>query len=200
MRKISRYTIFLVLFGLLLLTVWYSGFKYRFVQTNTQINQEVILEQVKNVFQLGTVEGYFSDIYSYKEYYGFDISPFQKKALIRIKAKVLAGFDMDNINIEIDGLTKTVEISNIPFATILSIDHNLDYYDITEGTFNSFTTADYNKMNSQAKNFIENTAKNSNLLLKAQKQLEQNLYLLKTILNSNGWKLKTKFKSINRLK
>ncbi len=197
--KINKYIIFIFLLVFLSGISWYLGFKYKYIDKKTEITQESILEQVKSVLKLGTVEGYFSDIYSYKEYYGFDISPFQKKALIRIKAKVLTGFDLDNIAINIDEKNKTVSILNIPYPKIISIDHDLDYYDITEGTFNSFSNEDYNKMNKQAKSFIKNTALKSDLFIKAQKQLTQHLELLKSILKTYGWTLKIKYKAIENL-
>ncbi|MBK9982670.1 MAG: DUF4230 domain-containing protein [Saprospiraceae bacterium] len=45
-------------------------------------------------------------------------------------------------------------ISGMPPAEILSVDHDLDYYDLSEGFFNSFSTEDYNKINADAKDFV----------------------------------------------
>lgn len=192
MTKIIKYIVIAFIIGTIAFFAWYSGYKYSFTETKTEIHKEAMLQQVKNVLKLGTVEGYFSEVYSFKEHYGFDISPFQKKALIRVKAKVLVGFDMDSINIEVTQLTKSVIISNIPYPIIISIDHDLDYYDITEGTFNTFTSTDYNKMNNQAKLFVEKTALNSDLFIKAQKQLGEHLLLLKSLLNTYGWDIEVK--------
>ena len=189
MIKIVKYSVFIIILASLLFLAWYMGFKNSFLEKKTEINKEIVLQQVKNVLKLGTIEGYFSEVYDYKEHIGFDFSPFRKKALIRVKAKVLVGFDMDSINIEVIQKDKEVIISNIPQSTILSIDHDLDYYDITEGTFNSFTTSDYNKMNNQSKLYIKNTALKSNLLEKSQIQLDEHLNLLKSLLNSYGWEL-----------
>ncbi len=194
MRRITKYFISFLLLLLILAGAWYSGFKYRFAEKKTEISQEAILEQVKNVLKLGTVEGYFTDIYSYKEYFGFDISPFQKKALIRVKAKVLAGLDLKNIKIDIDDSKKTIVISNITKPGIISIDHDLDYYDITEGTFNTFTVEDYNKMNKQAKLFIQRKAMDSQLLSKSREEFDKHIDLLKKLLNSYGWTLTLKYK------
>ncbi|NTW34279.1 MAG: DUF4230 domain-containing protein, partial [Bacteroidetes bacterium] len=72
-----------------------------------------------------------------------DVSFFTKKALIRVKARILAGFDFEKVKISVDEKSKTVTISNIPPPQILSMEHDLDYYDITEGIFNSFSTEDY---------------------------------------------------------
>ncbi|HHH55095.1 MAG TPA: DUF4230 domain-containing protein, partial [Bacteroidetes bacterium] len=159
-----------------------------------EIYQDAVLAQVKNVLKLGTVEGYFNDIYSYKEYYGFDISPFQKKALIRVKAKVLIGVDLEKVKIDINDSKRSVVVSNITKPGILSLDHDLDYYDITEGTFNSFSVEDYNKMNKQAKIFIRQKAWESDLFRKSQEQFEQHIELLDKILKSYGWVLTIKYK------
>ena len=121
------------------------------VETVVKEDSKVLLEKVKTVSKLITVEGYFSEIYDYQEHWGYDLSPFRKKALIRVKAKVSVGYDLTKMNFEADTKTKTITISNMPDPEILSIDHDLDYYDITEGTFNTFEEADYNKMNAAAK-------------------------------------------------
>ncbi len=197
MTKIVKYLILILSFLVLLGIAWYSGYKYEFVKTKKEIKQDVILQQIKNVLKLGTVEGSFSEIYDFKEHYAFDVSPFQKKALLRIKAVVLVGFEMDSISIKILDNSKTVVISGIPNPKILSIDHDLDYYDITEGTFNTFSKDDYNKMNAQAKAGIENVAKRSNLFDNAKIQLNEHLNLLKTLLTSYGWKLQYNYKSEN---
>jgi len=200
MKNSIKYIAILFLIVFIGFVSWYSGVKYSFIKSHSEVNQEVIFKQVKNVLKLGTVEGYFSEIYDFKEHYGFDISPFQKKALIRIKAKVLVGFNIDSISVVIEELDKKVIISSIPFPKLLSIDHDLDYYDITEGAFNSFTNKDYNMMNSQAKLFIKKTALQSDLFAKAQNQLDGHIDLLKSILNTYGWELIVINKSEFRLK
>ncbi len=199
MTTLLKFIIIGVLSFVLLGIVWYSGYKYEFTETKTEIKQDVILQQIKNVLKLGTVEGSFSEIYDFKEHYAFDISPFQKKALLRTKAVVLIGFDMDSIVIKVDDDDKTIMVSDIPNPKILSIDHDLDYYDITEGTFNAFTKDDYNRMNSQAKIGIQNIAKKSNLFSNAKTQLNEHLNLLKTLLASYGWKLEYSYKTADEL-
>ena len=189
MKKKINLILLLLFFVFVVAVSWYSGAKYSFLEKKSVINKEIVVEQVKSVLKLGTVEGYFSEIYDFKEHYGFDISPFQKKALIRIKAKVLVGFNLDSLVLKVDDLSKTIIISGLNQPVLLSIDHDLDYYDITEGTFNAFTTDDYNKMNNQAKLFIKNTALKSDLFDKAEKQLSEHLNLLNILLDAHGWKL-----------
>lgn len=189
MAKFYKYLILILIILLAIGIAWYSGFKASFFEKKSTLTQEVVLEQIKNVVKLGTVEGYFSEIYNYKEHYGPDMSFFTKKALIRVKAKILAGFDLEKINVKVDETTKTVKIENLPEPQILSIEHDLDYYDITEGMFNSFTTADYNKMNNQAKIYIKNVALKTNLMQNAKNQLNSHLQVLNVLMSSYGWKL-----------
>lgn len=189
MVKFYKYLIIILIILSAIGIAWYSGFKASFLEKKSSLTQEVVMEQIKNVVKLGTVEGYFSEIYNYKEHYGPDLSFFTKKALIRVKAKILAGFDLEKINVKVDETTKTVKIENLPEPQILSIEHDLDYYDITEGMFNSFTTEDYNKMNNQAKIYIKNVALKTNLMQNAKNQLNSHLQVLNVLMSSYGWKL-----------
>lgn len=51
---------------------------------------------------------------------------------------MLAGIDMNKLKIEIKEKEKIILIKNMPEAEILAIDHNLSYYDMQNGIFNSF--------------------------------------------------------------
>ena len=86
----------------------------------------VLLERIEKVAKLVTVDGYFSEVYDYKDYYGYDWSIFRKKALIRVKAHVLAGYDLDQIKIDANSANRTITLSQWPKAEVLRIDHALD--------------------------------------------------------------------------
>ncbi len=152
-------------------------------------NAEVLLERMQSVAKLITVEGYFSEIYDYKDYWRYDLGMFRKKALLRVRAKVSVGYDLGNISIEALPENRTIVISNLPDPTILSIDHDIDYYDIQEGVFNSFSESDYTKLNRRAKTYIEEKARSSDLLLSAEKQGNDLLDLMRFMAESAGWKV-----------
>lgn len=151
---------------------------------------KILLEKVKTVAKLITVEGYFSEVYNYKDYWGYDVFLFQKKALVLVKAKVSFGYDLGQMKMNADGKTKTLIISQLPEPQILSIDHDLSYYDITEGTFNSFSAEDYSKIQDKVKNFIKEKAAQSDLKQRAQTQGNQMLEVIKFMTESAGWKFK----------
>lgn len=169
--------------------VWYYLKNHVFKPIQAE-NTTLILEKIKTVTKLITVEGQFSELYSYKESYDYDFfNLFSKKMLLRVTAKVSVGYDFEKINITIDSITKTVTLNEIPRPELLSIDHNLDYYDISQGTFNSFTTAEYNMINNKAKQLIASKAKNTPLLAEAEKQKDEYIRMIDMALKSGGWNL-----------
>ncbi|MBK8349483.1 MAG: DUF4230 domain-containing protein [Saprospiraceae bacterium] len=185
-----------ILFGLLLLTVglgfWYF-FKNHFLESRKAENTTIMLEKIKTVTKLISVEGQFSELYNYKESYDYDFfNLFSKKILLRVNAKVSVGFDFEKINISIDSLSKTVTLNELPKPEILSIDHDLDYYDISEGTFNSFTKEELNMINQKAKALIASKANNDALLAAAEKQKSEYIKMMEMALQSGGWKLVVK--------
>lgn len=169
----------------ILLARWY----FKRSEAVVEENGVVLLERIKQVAKLVTVEGYFSEIYDYKDYYGYDLSLFRKKALIRVKAKVSVGYDLEKMQVTSDATTKTIRLSGIPPAEILSIEHDLDYYDVQEGFFNEFSTEDYDKLNASAKEFIRKKALESDLVKTATTQRNSLLETMRFMAESMGWKL-----------
>jgi len=158
-------------------------------KVETEEQSQVLLEKIKTVCKLVTVEGYFSEIYDYEEYWGYDLSPFRKKALIRVRAKVSVGYDLTKMQFEAQPQLKKIIISDLPDPEIMSIDHDLDYYDITEGSFNTFSEADYNKMNKNAKDKVREEANNSDLFLTAESESTQVLEIIGYMVKGAGWEL-----------
>ncbi len=169
----------------ILLTRWY----FKRFEAVEQENGVVLLERIKQVAKLVTVEGYFSEIYDYQDYYGYDLSIFRKKALIRVKAKVSVGYDLEKMKVTSDAATKTIHLSGIPAAEILSIEHDLDYYDLQEGFFNEFSSEDYDKLNASAKEFIRKKALESDLVKNATTQRNNLIETMRFMTESTGWKL-----------
>ena len=161
----------------------------RMGEPNTEVSGDVILERVENVMKLIAVEGHFAEIYNYKDYVGYDIWPLRKSALIRVNAKVSVGYDLENISIEKDEDTKTITISEFPHAEILSIDHDLEYYDMQNGLFNVISNKDVTDMSAQAKTFIKEKAEKSELFEKVQEQKLELLKMMQYLAGSSEWKV-----------
>lgn len=179
----------LITFGL---GAWLTHRFYTKQEVSVEEESQVLLERIETVAKLITVEGYFSEVYDYQDHYGYDVSFFRKKALLRVKAKVSVGYDFAALKIESLPQEKTIIISNLPDPEILSIDHDIDYYDIQEGIFNSFSAQDYTKLNADAKEFIKGKVKESDLFLAAEEQGNGMQEMLQFIVESAGWTLDTK--------
>ena len=158
-------------------------------EKNSSAEASLLLEQVRKVAKLVTVEGHISEVYNYKDYYGYDWSMFRKKALIRVKAKVSAGYDLEHIQIKTNPTNKTLTINALPEVEILSIDHELDYYDLSEGTFNTFSNEDLNQLNKQAKDYILEIAKEGELMQQAAARGDEMLDMIRFLVEGAGWSL-----------
>ena len=165
---------------------------YEWQEIKVREQSQVLLEKIKKVYKVVTVEGHFSEVYDYEDYWGYDFSPFRKKALVRVKAKVLAGYDLDQLSIEAFPEEKKIIISELSKPIILSIEHDLDYYDLTAGTFNAFTKEDYNKINAKAKQYIVEKAAESDLLKSAEQQGNQAIDMIQFMAQNAGWTVEYK--------
>lgn len=190
-----------IIIGIALLLMFLAGIYltkqyYQWQEVKVKEESQVLLEKIKKVYKVVTVEGYFSEVYDYQDYWGYDFSPFRKKALVRVKAKVLAGYDLNNFEITSYPEEKKIVINGLPSPEILSVEHDMDYYDLTEGTFNTFTTEDHNKIQVKAKEFIVTKAKESNLLQSAKEQGKEALEMIEFMAESAGWQVQYQQKGV----
>jgi hypothetical protein len=165
---------------------------YRPDAPSEQITSDVLLERIRPVMKLVTAEGDYSEIYTYSNAdAAFDwmkqFSPFHKKAILRVKAKVSVGYDLEGMGLVFDEATRTVRYTGMGKPEVLSIEHDVDYFDMEEGTFNEFTAADHTRINAQAKQFIERKIAGSGLMEAAAKQQGEFLVVLKAVVENAGW-------------
>ncbi len=181
----------------------YLTFQYM-IQPRTTVEEQstVLLEKIKTVAKLVSVEGYFSEIYTYKDDWEPVPNPlfspkFTKKAVTIVKAKVSVGYDLEKMTFEVDHTNKVLRIGNIPDPEIISLDHDLEYYDIQESSFNSFSREEMNRLNASAKEFIEKKAKSSDLFLQAEQQGNQMLELIEFMVKESGWTVEYEYSIID---
>lgn len=165
------------------------GYQYFAARNRPTEDAAVLLEKIQAVTKLITVEGQFSEVYNYNEYQGYFSFFWDKKVLVRAKATVSAGYDLGAMRLEAEPEQKVIRMSALPQPQILSIDHTLDYYDISEGLFVSFTPEDYNRINQRAKDLIRDQALKSDLLPAARDQAAKMLDLIRFMVESAGWRL-----------
>lgn len=176
------------------------GLTYTFFNQDSkeerQVESTVLLEKVRKVCKLVTVEGQFSELYdetNIREMTFYLPLPstwkFSKKAIIRVEGTVLVGYDMDDIEVEADSASQTIRVSNLPEPALLSIDHAIKYENLEESFFNSFTPADYTALNKKAKEVLREKALESRLLEEASQQGNQLLEVMKFMAEASGWTL-----------
>jgi len=151
----------------------------------------VLMEKIKSVCKLITVEGDFAEIYHYegvKEKF-FNLLKGKKKALILIDAKAYVGFDLSEVKLESDTKKKRIILSQFPKPTLLTIETDFKYYDKQEGWLNPFTPADLTDINKEAKQFIVDKIPKSGLIKSAGKELLATIILMESVAQSIGWTL-----------
>lgn len=190
MARFWKYLVIILLLVVALGAAWYSGFRSSLIHQETEESAQVLLNRIEKVMKVVVVEGHISELYNYKDYYNFDWSPFRKKAILRVNAKASIGYDFDKVQIEISEQDKTIYIKDFPMPEILSIDHDLDYYDISQGTFNSFSEDDYDHINKNAKEYVRKMAQSGDLMQSAIEQKQEVLDMIRMMLEGLGWHLK----------
>jgi len=155
-------------------------------------NQSVILlDKIKKVAKLITVEGEFSEIYHHEDtqdkFLGLISS--KKKAIILINAKTHIGFDFRKIKMKSDTKSKTITLTNFPQPEVLSIEPNIRFYDIQDGFMNKFSSTDLTLVNQQAKEHVLEKIPESNLMQAANQEALNAITLIETLVDTIGWTL-----------
>ncbi len=187
--KTWKYIILPLVILLAICGAWYSGYKSSLFERKVEESSTVLLNRIEKVMKLVTVEGHISEIYNYNDNTFYNLSAFSKKALLRVNAKALIGYDFKKMDLIIDQESRTITIDNFPEPEVLSIDHDLDYYDITQGAFNKFSNEDYNKINERAKAYVETLAGEGELIVSAKEQKDEIISTIQLLLDGLGWKL-----------
>src|SRR5690606_8904585 len=186
---------------LLLVLVVFFAWKYFEARDNERDQLEestdLIEKQIKNVGKLVVTEGNYAQVYSYNDSKRFylDIFSARKKALIIVNADVTVAYDLSKLQTEINPETKTVTITHIPKEEI-SINPNIQYYDVTQDYLNQFEAKDYNKIQERINKSLMEKIENSSIKSNAQNRLVSELQKIYILTNSMGWTLEYNGNSI----
>ncbi|MBA6156347.1 DUF4230 domain-containing protein [Tenacibaculum sp. S7007] len=157
----------------------------------TEKQSVVLLDKIKKVSKLITVEGEFAEIYHHEntkeKFLGLVTS--KKKAIILINAKVHIGFDFRKIKMEANSKNKTLVLSEFPKPEVFSVEPNLRFYDIQNGLLNKFSSEDLTEVNKEAKEHILQKIPESNLMQTANKEAIEAITLMQNLVETIGWKL-----------
>lgn len=183
------------LFGLLIgAIITYLILQYvKLQQSKEKINVQsvVLMEKIRKVCKLITVEGEFSEIYHYENVRErfLNMVSSKKKAIILINAKAHVGYDLSKVKMEAVNDKKTIKLTAFPQPEVLSIDTDFKYYDKKDGLFNKFDNADLTELNVKAKEHILDKVPESGLLDTAKNEALQAVLMMQTIVETIGWRL-----------
>jgi len=191
----------LTLFGLIAafgLGIWLTQLFYQSKQKEISKTQStILLDKVKDVLKLVTVEANFNELYNETKTRPVTLYlplpstfSFSKKAILEVQGKVLVGFDLEKVTISADSVNRVLTLSNLPEPEILSIDHQVEYRNLEESFFNSFSAEDYTDLNKNAKEMLREKVQDSNLMDEARSQGNQMLDVIRFMAESMGWTVK----------
>lgn len=157
----------------------------------TEKQSVILLDKIKKVSKLITIEGEFAEIYHHEnakeKFLGLFTS--KKKAIILINAKVHIGFDFRKIKMHTDTKKKILILSEFPEPEVFSVEPNLRFYDIQNGLLNKFSSDDLTTVNKEAKEHILQKIPESNLMQTANKEALEAISLMQNLVETIGWKL-----------
>ena len=190
MESLLLFLLSLIL-GAILMYWTYTFFRKKQSKELTKHQSTVLLERIRSVCQLITVEGDFAEIYKYestRERFMSLISS-KKKALIVINAKARIGYDLKKILMHADTSRKKIILTNFPQPEVLSIEPELEFYDIKNGLFNAFTPDDLTTLNKEAKVHIQEKIPQSGLMETARREAMEAVLIIEKLVETIGWKL-----------
>lgn len=177
--------------GAILMYWFFSLFRRKKNKEVTKQQSTILLDKIRSVCKLVSVEGDFAEIHHYENTKEGFMSLFRsrKKALVVVKAKAQIGYDLAKLNLRADERKKKIILENFPEPEILSVEPDLQFYDIKNGLFNSFSPDDMTKLNQEAKELIKQKIPDSGLMDTAKKEALQAVLLVEKIVETIGWTL-----------
>lgn len=181
-----------MLLGACLLVFFLTREVYRADPTQEQVDSTVLLERVRPVLKLVTVEGEFSELYDHRDSWTYNrllagLPSFQKRAIVRVKARVSVGYDLNGLQLSADEADRTVTLIVPPEPEVLSVDHEVDYYDLDEGLFNHFSPQELTVISAKAKQRVLDQVQVSGLFDEARKQQAEIIAVIRSLVEGAGW-------------
>ena len=138
-----------------------------------------VIERVRSISELNTVEMYFNEIIDFKNaklFNSFEIPFTQKSFIFTVKARVKAGIDLSSVkeeDVEIDGKRLVLRLDE-PVITSGEI---LSYkaYDEKDGLFNEVATEDTLKALELFEKDLRKQAAENGIIEKAKENAEQTI-------------------------
>ncbi len=188
-----------IILGAILMYWFVNFFKKKQNKALSEKQSVILLEKIRTVCKLITVEGEFAEIFHYEDtkVHLMNLLSSKKKALVIVNAKTHIGFDMRKIEMKADVANNVVILSNFPQPEVITIEPDIKYYDIKDGLFNRFASEDLTALNQEAKKHILDKIPESGLMDTAKKEALEAILLIENIVETIGWRLDYQALTIN---
>jgi len=141
---------------------------------------------IRRIAQFSTVEVQVSDVVRYEEARHFLVFDFPKSATLRLRGRVLGGFDLESRQFRVlpDTGGRRVRV-RLPRPRILAVDPRFEWFDETSGWINPITPADRTRWMLWARGELARAARQSGIESKAQDHARE---LIAAAAEGFGWK------------
>jgi hypothetical protein len=190
-----------IIVGTLFLGIIVLIYRNWFSKHKTEEQSVVLLEKIRNVSKMITVEGDFSEIMHFEDVKDVFLTlvTSKKKAIVMANAKVLIGFDMKKIKMQSNNENKKLVLEYFPEPEVLSIETDIQYYDVNHGYFNKFSANDLSELNKKVKQNIEDKIPDSELLFSAKNKALETIRMIEQMVSTFGWHLDYKSIDIKKI-
>ena len=126
--------------GGLVLSIYYLFSKKSFFKSKSKEQSVILLEKIRNVSKLITVEGNLNEVMHFQDEKNslLNMVSSTKKAIVMANAKVFIGFDMKKMQFEANSDKRQIKVTSFPEPEVLGMVTHMDFYDIKNGLFNQF--------------------------------------------------------------
>jgi len=151
-----------------------------------RVSSAPVVLAMKRIAQLATVEIQIADVVRYEEVKTFLVFDFPKGATLRLRGRVLGGFDFESpeFGVQTDPVQRVVHV-RLPHPRLIALDPHFEWFEEKDGWINPITPADRNRWMLWARGALGRAAKNAGIEAKAVEHARE---LLDSSAQAFGWK------------
>ncbi len=139
------------------------GFLWGRTSTPKGPGSQPVVMAVRKIARLATVQMEISDVLRVEEAKTFLLFDVPKNATLRLRGRVLGGFDLDKgFDVTADEARKVVRV-RLPAAQVLSVDDRIEWFDETSGFLNPITPQDRTRWTTWARAALARNATDAGL-------------------------------------
>jgi hypothetical protein len=150
-----------------------------------------VVMAIRKIAQFSTVEVQISDVVRYEEAKHFLVFDFPKSATLRLRGRVLGGFDMENRRFQVrpDFAGKVARV-RMPPPRVLAVDPRFEWFDEKSGWINPITPSDRTRWMLWARGQLAVAARQAGIESKAREHARE---LITSAAEAFGWKAEIAF-------